>query len=76
MDYRVGIRQVYHELEKEIDNKFWEKWLTLYPNMNKDNFISFTEFKELHKPQKKLIETDKERIDNMVDKIRKKVVRI
>ena len=72
LDYRVGLKQVTHEIDKEIERMFWDKWLTLYPNMNQDNFISFSEFKEMHKPQERLNESDKERIDRLVDNIRGK----
>lgn len=74
MDYRIGLRQIAHEIEKEIEQKYWEKWLALYPDMRKDTFISFAEFKEMHKPQKELDRNDKVRIDKMVEDIRKKVV--
>lgn len=42
--------------------------------MSNDNFVSFEEFKELHKPQRKLGQSDKKKIDDMVNKIRAKVV--
>lgn len=72
MDYRIGLNQIIHEMEKEVERMFWEKWLTLYPNMNQENFISFDEFKTMHKPQEKLNESDKARIDRLVDNIRGK----
>jgi len=43
--------------------------------MKQDTFISFTEFKEMHKPQKKVAQSDKKRIDKMVDGIRAGVVK-
>ena len=30
---------------QETENRLWQQWLTLYPNMNKENFISFERFK-------------------------------
>ena len=75
MDYRIGLRQVFYILEKDIEEKLWNKWLAIYPNMKQDTFISFTEFKEMHKPQKKVAQSDKKRIDKMVDGIRAGVVR-
>lgn len=72
MDYRVGLRQVNHELKKEIEQSYWDLWKELYPNMNQDNFISFEDFKEMHKPQERLNESDKARIDRLVDNIRGK----
>ncbi len=75
MDYRIGFRQVNHEIEKQVEKVLWEKYLTIYPLMNKDNFITFNDFKEKHKPRKKLGASDKSRIDRQAETIRKKVVR-
>lgn len=32
--------------EERLDNRAWQVWANLYPNMGNENFISFTEFKK------------------------------
>jgi uncharacterized protein YktB (UPF0637 family) len=54
-------------LEEKQEGMLWDKWLTIYPNMTSDNFVSFEEFKEKHKPKKKL---NKKKIDEEVERIR------
>ena len=29
--------------EREVEQKVWEMWLASYPNMTKDNFVSYEE---------------------------------
>ena len=75
MDYRVGLSQVLHAIYEEYENKIWGKWIAIYPHMNEETFISFDDFLDEHKPQKKLQQSDKDRIDRMVDAINAKVVK-
>ena len=44
-NFAEGISIITKAKEKETDQIIWEMWLSLYPNMNKDNFISFNDFK-------------------------------
>lgn len=41
---KQGINLIYKAIEQRDERKAWEMWLTKYQNMNKDNFIPFTEF--------------------------------
>lgn len=34
-----------NELEKQIIDKEWDMWISLYPNMNKNTFVSFSDFR-------------------------------
>jgi len=70
MDYKIGFKLIDHALEESVENKLWDKWLTLYPNMTSDNFMSFDDFKEEHKPKQKLNKDDKKRIDDKVNKVK------
>lgn len=45
LPYQMGVKQINKAIEEEKDAHLWEVWLTLYPNMTEDNFISFEEFK-------------------------------
>lgn len=45
LPFRAGIKQINKAAEEEKDARLWEAWLTLYPNMTEENFISFEEFK-------------------------------
>jgi hypothetical protein len=38
--------------EKDLEDKLWQQWLAIYPNMSNENFISFEDFKkETFKPK-------------------------
>ncbi len=42
--------------EKDLEDKLWQQWLTKYPYMTKDDFISFEEFKSYFiKDEKEII---------------------
>lgn len=55
-------------LEKKEENRYWEMWLTLYPNMNKENFMPFSEF--FIKQTKPISKRPKEDILEEVERIR------
>lgn len=44
-DFESGFRLIEVAHEKDIEEKLWQQWLALYPNMTADNFISFEDFK-------------------------------
>lgn len=63
-----------HLKEKETEQKAWEMWLTKYPNMDKTNFVPFSEFKsKLTTPQISTKST--EDILKEVEEIRKKIAK-
>ncbi|WP_106531913.1 hypothetical protein [Planomicrobium soli] len=39
-------------MEKYQDEKLWEMWLSVYPQMDKDSFVSFEQFKLNARKQK------------------------
>lgn len=45
MDYKSAIKLINKAYEKDLEDKVYQMWLTLYPNMDKNNFISFEDFK-------------------------------
>lgn len=45
-DYEYGFEFVTKAFEKERDDYLWQQWLVDYRRMDKDNFISFAEYKE------------------------------
>lgn len=45
-DYEYGFEFVKKAFEKERDDYLWQQWLVDYRRMNKDNFISFGEYRE------------------------------
>lgn len=45
-DYEYGFEFVKKAVEKERDDYLWQQWLVDYKRMNKDNFISFAEYRE------------------------------
>lgn len=48
--------------DKELDYKIWQMWLSLFPHMTKDTFVTFSDYKKKimaqSKPQKR--QTDNE----------------
>lgn len=46
MDYSDGFKFIRKAFEKERDEHLWQQWLVDYKRMNKDNFISFAEYRE------------------------------
>ena len=57
-------------LEKEKENWAWDMWLTLYPNMDKNTFKSFEQYKaELFKPITKTTEKTSEQIMQEFEKV-------
>ena len=32
--------------KKDFEDRLWQQWLSVYPNMSKENFISFQDFKK------------------------------
>jgi hypothetical protein len=49
---------VNYAIEQERDNRLWQMWLTLYPNMNDDDFMSFEEFKSKSLGKRKQTDED------------------
>jgi len=49
LDVDEFVRLINKSLEKQEERKAWEMWLTLYPNMNKKNFMPFSEFFNMQK---------------------------
>jgi hypothetical protein len=45
--------------EKDLEDKLWQQWLAIYPNMSNENFISFEDFKkEAFKPKLEKIDVE------------------
>ena len=51
-----GIELINKAREKEQEQKVWDMWISLYPNMDKKSFMPFSEF---YKKQITLIVPDK-----------------
>ena len=45
LSFEDGIRIINKAREKEAETKLWNLYTAVYPNMDKDNFISFEDFK-------------------------------
>lgn len=46
MPFEFAVKAIKHSIEQNNERRVWEQWLTIYPHMNKDNFISFEDFYE------------------------------
>lgn len=54
--FEIGFNHIKKAWDQERDKKIWQMWLTLYPNMSQDNFISYEDFKDslLKEPERKV----------------------
>lgn len=57
-------------MEIQAKNKIWEKWLSFAPHIEP---ISFNDYLEQHKPQKKLNKFDKDRIKEKAENIQRRL---
>ncbi|WP_264852384.1 hypothetical protein [Clostridium omnivorum] len=46
MEMNFSIELFMYALDKNLDNEVFEMWKLQFPNMTKENFISFDEYKE------------------------------
>lgn len=68
----VGFELIKKAYEKQAEEKIWQMWVSIYPNMDKEHFISFKDFKDsmtekTSTPKQKL--KTKEEIYAQADKI-------
>jgi len=56
MDIDFNLDLIMYALEKNRENDLWEMWKLQYPNMDKETFISFEDYKgkETNKKHTKL----------------------
>lgn len=47
-------------LEKDAEDKLWQKWLAELPHMNEQTFVSFEDYKKKHYKPKNTTQTDDE----------------
>jgi hypothetical protein len=45
LSWMDGIELINEAMEQKQDKRDWEVWLSIYPNMTKENFIPFEKFK-------------------------------
>lgn len=59
--------------EKEIEKAAWEQYLTVYPNMDEQSFVSFADYKKkiMVKPEKKTQKTNAEIMDELMPLVRR-----
>ena len=46
LSWQDGIRLINKAVEKNNDQRLWDLYCTIYPNMDKETFISFEKFKK------------------------------
>lgn len=66
LDSELLIDLINKAMEKELEDKLWEKWLMIYPEMIKEGntFVPFDEFKEKHFKQDQQTKTDEEILED------------
>lgn len=47
MSFSFGYELILKCYEQSAENSLWQMWLTIYPNMTEENFISFAEYKDM-----------------------------
>lgn len=46
MPYQDALRIIAKGREKDFEKRLWDQYVSIYPYMNEENFISFEEFKD------------------------------
>lgn len=46
MDAYYGLKLIEKAYKEKTNSIIWDMWISLYPNMDKDHFISFEDFKK------------------------------
>jgi hypothetical protein len=74
LDNEEGYEFILKAYEKSVEEKLWEQWLVQYRFMNKDNFISFEEFKDslIRKPnaKRKILSNENLTLKEIEDKVK------
>jgi predicted metal-dependent hydrolase len=65
-----GLALINKAVEKQTDQKIWERWLVDYAKMSEETFVSFTDYKRKLAPQ--VSRKPKEDIIAMVEDIRRR----
>lgn len=52
MSWIDGINLINKAAEKRSEQKEWEMWISIYPNMDKNTFVPFEKFRSKAQPQK------------------------
>lgn len=52
MDMDFNLELFIHAIEKNVENDLWEMWKLQFPNMDKETFISFEDYKNTLKAKK------------------------
>jgi len=47
LSFSFGYELILKCYEQSAENSLWQMWLTIYPNMTEENFISFAEYKDM-----------------------------
>lgn len=73
-DIPDGIEIINQAINKVDEDKHWQVWLTMYPNMTEKTFVPFEKFYKRggkEKPKSKVSNKTPEEIMEMANKIRK-----
>lgn len=46
LDIETGAELIQEAYKKQLDKKLWDMWLTKYPWMDEENYMSFEDFKD------------------------------
>ena len=64
LPFKEGSELYLKATEKYQDERLWDMWLSIYPNMDKESFVSFEQFKLNARKQKITKRTDEEIIQD------------
>lgn len=71
LDYDTGISLINKAYEKTIEQHDWDLYISIYPNMDKDSFISFEQFKNKKKLNNKQTSMSNEDILKKAEEVKK-----
>lgn len=64
MPFQEAADIYFKAVEQEQDQKLWEMWLARYQHMDKDNFLSFEQFKINSKSQRSIKRSEEEVLED------------
>lgn len=71
MDMDFNLDLITYALEKNMENDLWDMWKLQFPNMDKERFISFEDYKKKSINSKKHTEISYEEIEKEMEKVEK-----
>lgn len=71
MPYDYGIKIIDAGIEELKNEKMWQLYLSIYPKMTEETFMSFSDFRQYQNKPPQPVHTKKQILDNVQDILRR-----